>query len=91
MCIYVCTHAELDIWCELTFMLRGGNSDRMYKNITISDDNLVNPWRGLHLRLKSPDKRIKVQENCSYAIIWVKDNDGSQTTGKLFFTCVFFK
>ncbi len=77
-------HAELDIWCDLTFMLPGGNVDNMYKNITIPDDNLVNPWRGLHLHLKSSDQRVQVQENCSYAVIWIKDNDGRQSTGKLF-------
>ncbi len=38
---------ELDIWCELTFMLLGNTGFSMYKNITIPDDDMVNPWRSV--------------------------------------------
>ncbi len=66
-------------------MLRGGNADSVYKNITIPDDNVANSWKGLHLRLKSSDRGVEIQENCSYAIVWVEENDGSQSTnGKQF-------
>ncbi len=69
---------ELEQWCDLTFMLRGNTGNSMYKNITIPDDDLMNPWRGLHLHLKSSDKRVQVQENCSYAVVWIKENEGSK-------------
>ncbi len=89
--VFFYVNSELDVWCDLTFMLRGGNADSVYKNITIPDDNIVNPWRGLHLSLKSSDQRVEVQENCSYAVIWVKDNDSSQTTGNTQLLCPFLK
>ncbi len=59
-------------------MLLGNTAFSMYKIITIPDDDLVNPWRGLNLNLKSSDEMVLVQENCSYAVLWIKDNDGPQ-------------
>ncbi len=66
---------ELEIWCDLTFMLLGNTGFSMYKNITIPDDDIVNPWRSVYLKLKSADYRVTVQENYTQALVWIEDNE----------------
>ncbi len=57
-------------------MLEANGVQRLYKNITIPDDDLVNPWRSVYLKVKSNDYRVVVRENYSHAIVWVEDNEG---------------
>ncbi len=69
--------SELDYWCSLTFMLDGGSTQRLYKTITVWDDDLVNPWRSVYLKLKSDDYRVIVPYNYTHAILWIEDNEGT--------------
>ncbi len=57
-------------------MLDGGSTQRLYKTITVWDDDLVNPWRSVYLKLKSDDYRVIVPYNYTHAILWIEDNEG---------------
>ncbi len=57
-------------------MLSGNTGYSMYKNITIPDDDFVNPWRSVYLKLKSADYRVAVRENYTHAGVWIKDDEG---------------
>lgn len=67
--------SELDIWCNLVFMLLGNSGQRLYKTITILDDNVVNPWRSVYLKLKSSDYRVEVPDNYTHAVVCIEDNE----------------
>ncbi len=58
-----------------TFLLEANGVQRLYKNITIPDDDLVNPWRSVYLKVKSHDYRVVVPENYSQSVVWVQDDE----------------
>ncbi len=73
---YLLFLAELDMWCNLTFTLLRQSQQRLYKNITVKDDDLVNPWRSIHLKVLSANYQVEVAENSTHAVVWVEDNEG---------------